>query len=67
MRRKAFPNENAQKVLQIKDEILNEILSLQKKYQIDKSVIGIHLGFLNFDFKNPEKYWIKIPAMLVED
>ena len=27
---KAFPEENAHKVLQIKDEILNEILSLKK-------------------------------------
>ena len=62
---KALPKENTHKVLQIKDEILNEILSLQK-YQIDKSVIGIHLRVPeNFDFKNPEKYWIKIPVMLI--
>ena len=60
---KAFPKENAHKVLQIKDEILNEILSLQKKYQIDKSVIGIHLRLPeNFDFKNPEKTLDKDPS-----
>tara|TARA_B100002019_G_C21274251_1_gene604288 strand:+ start:4351 stop:5145 length:795 start_codon:yes stop_codon:yes gene_type:complete len=60
---KALPKENTHKVLQIKDEILNEILSLQKKYQIDKSVIGIHLRVPeNFDFKNPEKILDKDPS-----
>ena len=55
-------DSNAQKVLKIKKEISDEILNLQKKYQIDKSIIGIHLRVPeNFDFKNPEKTLNKSP------
>jgi len=57
-----FPNENAQKVLKLKREIQSEVLDLQKKYSVNKSVIGIHLRVPeNFDFKNPKETLNKFP------